>query len=133
MKYSIDMLGKTLTILGLIGTISIIVIMTFTNPSEAGPAGILSLFISIYIVVLSATTYALFFISQLLSRVLLKGSSSRAYALTLPRAYYYSSVLSLAPVLLIGMQSVTTVGVYEMGLVLMLIGLGCVYVARKLP
>lgn len=123
------MLSKTLIVTGLISAISIIVIMTLSNPSQAGPTGILTLFICMYIVVMSATSFILLSASRLLS----KFGVVRIQPLNMRRAYYYASVLALGPILFIGMQSVSSVGIYEIGLVLALLMLGCVYVARRLP
>lgn len=132
-KYSVGMIGKILLVLGAIASISIIVIMTFTNPSQAGPAGILGLFVSMYIVVLTATTYGLHYLSRLLSKVSVGGVAKKPTVLSMRRAYYYASVVALAPVLMVGLQSVNEVGLYELGLVGLLVSLGCVYVARRLP
>lgn len=52
-------------------------------------------------------------------------------SLTIRRSYYFSSVLALAPVMFIGMQSVGEVGIYEVVLVLLFVGIACVYVAKR--
>ncbi|MDB5165118.1 MAG: rane protein of unknown function [Candidatus Saccharibacteria bacterium] len=49
----------------------------------------------------------------------------------LSRAYYFSSVVSLSPVMLVGMQSVGGIGVYECGLVALFTIIGCVYIAKR--
>lgn len=48
------------------------------------------------------------------------------------QAYYYSSIIALAPVMLIGMQSVGGIGFYEVLLVVVFTVVGCVYVGRRI-
>jgi hypothetical protein len=51
--------------------------------------------------------------------------------LSLRRSYYFSSVISLAPVMLIGMQSVGEVEVYDVLLVTLFIVIACVYILKR--
>jgi hypothetical membrane protein len=48
------------------------------------------------------------------------------------RAYYFSTVLAAAPVMLIGLQSVQSIGVYEVILVLIFEVVACLYVSRRM-
>jgi len=48
------------------------------------------------------------------------------------RAYYFSTVLAAAPVMLIGLQSVQSVGVYELLLVGIFEIVACVYVSKRM-
>ena len=48
------------------------------------------------------------------------------------KAYYYSTVLAAAPVMLIGLQSVRSIGFYEFALVVIFEIVACVYVGRKM-
>ncbi|MGV9001998.1 MAG: hypothetical protein ACOH18_03530 [Candidatus Saccharimonadaceae bacterium] len=48
------------------------------------------------------------------------------------RAYYYSTVLAAAPVMLIGLQSVRSIGVYESILVILFEVVACVYVSKRI-
>ena len=47
------------------------------------------------------------------------------------RAYYFSSVLAAAPVMLIGLQSVQSVGIYEVMLVVLFEITACIYVSKR--
>lgn len=47
------------------------------------------------------------------------------------RAYYFSTALAAAPVMLIGLQSVQSVGVYEVLLVIIFEIVACVYINRR--
>jgi hypothetical protein len=48
------------------------------------------------------------------------------------RAYYYSTVLAAAPVMLIGLQSVQSIGVYEVLLVVIFEVVACLYVTKRM-
>ena len=47
------------------------------------------------------------------------------------RAYYFSTVLAAAPVMLVGLQSVTSVGIYEVLLVALFEVVACIYIGRR--
>jgi len=128
------MLARVLSVLAVLGGVLIVAIMTLTTPSQAGPLGVLGLFIGVYFVVLSTLTFGLHQLTRLLER-LTKTSIRQKPITTMPlrRAYYFGSIAALAPVLLIGMQSVSGVGLYELFLVVAFVVLGSVYVARRMP
>lgn len=48
------------------------------------------------------------------------------------RAYYFSTVLAAAPVMLIGLQSVQSVGFYEILLVVIFELVACIYISRRM-
>lgn len=48
------------------------------------------------------------------------------------RAYYFSTILAAAPVMLIGLQSVGAIGIYEFILVIIFEVIGCVYIAKRI-
>ena len=49
----------------------------------------------------------------------------------LKRSYYYSSAVSLVPVILIGMQSVGSVGFYDILLVVTFAIFACFYIMKR--
>jgi len=53
-------------------------------------------------------------------------------AMAFRRAYYFSTVLAAAPVMLIALQSVRTIDVYELLLVIIFEVVACVYVSRRI-
>jgi hypothetical protein len=85
-----------------------------------------------YVSVLGALTFLMFGISKLIVR--LSGSVTirrPLQPLGLKRSYYFSSVIALAPVIVIGMQSVGEVGFYDLLLVVIFVSIGCVYIAKR--
>ena len=125
------MLSKILTILGLAAAGLLFIVLTTTSPSEGGAIAILAVFLLSYIVILCTLTFSLVFIGMILDRLYRQVGGSKYKPLSLKRAYYYSSVIALAPVIIISLQSVGEVGLYEIILVSLFVFLGCIYVARR--
>lgn len=127
-----DMLGRIISVSLVLAVIVLFVILQTTTPSTAGPVGVLFVFIFIYMLVLGVLTFLLFWGSRLGNRVLQLIRQKVLYRpLTLIRSYYFSSILALAPVIFIGMQSVGEVGFYDVVLVLLFVAVGCFYVAKR--
>ena len=107
-------------------------ILTFTSPASAGPLGLLALYVTAYLTFVGLISFFLFGTSRLIV-ALSAGMTFRKPLRALPfkRAYYLSTVLATAPVMLVGLQSVQTVGIYEILLVLLFQIVACVYVARR--
>jgi hypothetical protein len=124
--------GRLLVGVFFLSIAALIFLLQTTTPGIAGPAGILSVFVALYISVLCALTFLLIGINKIYlkaSRLVLSGRP--AQVLTVMRAYYFSSVLALGPVMVIGMQSVGQVGVYEMVLVTLFLIISCIYIAKR--
>jgi protein-S-isoprenylcysteine O-methyltransferase Ste14 len=126
------MLGRIISVSIVLAVVVLLAILQTTTPSTAGPIGILFVFIFIYMLVLGALTFLLFWGSRLLGKVLhLVAQKTPRRSLSLTRSYYFSSILALAPVIFMGMQSVGEVGFYDVALVLLFVGVGCFYVAKR--
>jgi len=53
-------------------------------------------------------------------------------AMPFRRAYYFSTVLAAAPVMILALQSVRSIDVYELALVIIFEVVACVYVSRRI-
>jgi hypothetical protein len=102
-----------------------------TTPSTAGPLGILIVFLFSYVLVLSVLTFLLFGLSRFVIELSRFFNFKKSEPLTLAKSYYFSSVLALAPVILIGMQSVGEVSLYDVILVTLFISVACFYIAKR--
>ncbi len=128
------MFGKLLFIAGLVSAGLLLLLLNLTTPSNAGAFGIFAIFLLGYVVVMVVTTYCLWFLTKMLVRF----SSQVAFlrrthpAMTLRRSYYYASVIALAPVIIVSLQSVGNIGLYEIVLVILFVALGCLYVAKRI-
>jgi len=126
------MLKKIIPITTALSLCLLIVLLNVTTPAMAGPFGILSIFIFSYLLLLGVVTYFLF----LISRVIYHLSSFFRFRkpineLTFKRAYYYSTILAAVPIMLIGLQSVGAIGIYEVSLVILFIIIGCLYISKR--
>ncbi len=108
-------------------------LLNTTTPATAGPFGILAIFIFAYLVSLGVVTYLLYGVTRIVAHLASAFTVKKPLgAMPFRRAYYYSTVLAAAPILLIGLQSVGAIGVYEFILVLLFIVIGCVYVTKRI-
>lgn len=113
-------------------TLSLLWMWQVTSPAEVGLLGVLVVFILLYLSVLGALTFLLVGANKcivgLASRTVARHPVSQ---MSLRRAYYFSSVLALGPVMIIGMQSVGETGIYELSLVTFFLVIACVYIAKR--
>lgn len=121
------MFARILSIIGLLATVALGLILNMSEPSSAGPLVILLVFILMYAITLVLTTFLIYYVSLLVIRI-----THRNYvSLTMRRAYYFATIIALAPVILIGLQSIGGLEVHEVVLVIVFTGLGLLYVARR--
>jgi hypothetical protein len=127
-----NMLGKVIAISLVTAIVFLAVLWQTTAPATIGPLGILVVFILMYVSVLGLLTFLLFGASKIISKVSASFVTRRPVGiLTLGRAYYFSSVIALAPVMFVGMQSVGEVGFYDVLLVGLFVVIACVYIFKR--
>jgi len=127
------MLEKAVTITASTSLCLLIVLLNITTPTTIGPFGILIVFILGYTSLLGVVTY--FFYG--LSRVIVALGSAFTVrkplnVLSFRRSYYYSTIFALAPIMIIGLQSVGSIGVYEIVLVVIFVVIGSVYITKRI-
>lgn len=127
------MLPRILATLSLASLCALSLMLTFTSPATAGPFGLLVIFVSAYLTFLGLISFFLFGINRLILLVS-TGMTVRKplRAMEFKRAYYYSTVLAAAPVMLIGLQSVQAIGMYEVILVIIFEVVACLYVSKRM-
>ena len=126
------MLGKMVAAGSIVSTILVVIMLQVTSPARVGPLGIFVLFVLLYVSVLGVLTYLLYGISRVTSKLASTFTAKRpVQPLSFQRAYYFSSILSLAPIMLMGLHSVGEVGIYEVLLVMIFIVVGCVYISKR--
>ena len=127
------MLPRIVATLSLASICVLSLMLTFTSPATAGPLGLLVIFISAYLAFVGLISFFLFGMNRLIV-ALSSGMTLQKPFRPMPfkRAYYYSTVLAAAPVMLIGLQSVQSIGIYEVILVLIFEVVACIYVSRRM-
>ena len=127
-----NMLGRVLAISVTIAVVVLTVLLQTTTPATIGPLGILVIFVLMYVSAVGMLTFLLWAINRLVARAFRYASVSRpVQPLSLRKSYYFASVIGLAPVMFIGMQSVGEVGPYELLLVVVFVAISCVYIAKR--
>jgi hypothetical protein len=126
------MLGRAIAISLTVSVVVLSVLLATTKPATIGPLGILVVFILMYVSALGVLTFLLFGISKIIGKIYSSvGIKRPVETLTLRRSYYFSSVIALAPVMFIGMQSVDEVSVYDVLLVGLFVLVSCVYISKR--
>jgi hypothetical protein len=127
-----NMLGRVVALSMVAAMVLLAVILQTTTPATIGPLGILFVFILLYVSVLGVLTFLLFGVGKITIKIVSSLAPQRSLPqFTFGRAYYYSSVLSLAPVLFMGMQSVGEVSIYDVLLVVVFVVIACIYIAKR--
>jgi len=127
------MLQRIIAIITLASFGLLVTMLVTTTPASAGPFGLLLIFISAYLTSLGLVSFFLYGASRVLVYAT-SGFALRRPAQVMPfrRAYYYSTILAAAPVMLIGLQSVGSIGIYEFALVVIFVVIGCVYISKRI-
>ena len=126
------MLTRILVLIGLAAAGLLLFIITTVAPSAAGASGILAVFILSYIVLLCLFTFLIWIFVRVVEKI---GRGlhifRKVHTVSLGKAYYYSSVVSLGIIIATSLRSVGGVGIRELSLVVLFVLLGCIYVARR--
>ena len=126
------MLGKIIALSSISAAVCLIFLLQATTPATIGPLGILLVFILMYITALGGLFFLILGIQKVFLKLMTIIDSRRVFqSMSFAHAYYFSSVMALAPVMIIGMQSVGRVGVYELSLVVLFLVIACVYIAKR--
>ena len=127
------MLQKVIAIITFVSLCLLSLMLVTTTPASAGPFGLLLIFITAYLTCLGLISFFLYGISRVIVYAS-AGFTMRRPMQSLPfrRSYYYSTVLSAAPVMLVGLQSVGAIGIYEFLLVVLFEVIGCVYITKRM-
>ena len=112
------------------GTGAFILLVSLMNaffPDQFVPIGALTIFLLIYVVcfALSFVVYSLFagLFSMLITKCLVTSDSYRVY--------FYLAIISMAPVVMLAIQSIRDITVAEISLIMLFCILICFYISRR--
>lgn len=126
------MLKRIITITTLISLCLLITLLNTTTPMANGPFGILAVFAFIYLSLFGLFAFFIFWMGYVLDYLSTVFMTRRPLNRpTFKHSCYYSGIISAAPVMTIGLQSVGAVGVYEVVLLVIFVIIGCLYVSKK--
>lgn len=127
------MVKKVLVAAMICAAIAVTILLYTTTPATAGPVGVLALFVLTYIIILGIVTFGIYGISRVVVRFSGFMNTKRPLqVLSFRKSYYFASVSALGPVMLLGMQSVSGIGIYEFFLVAFFVVIGCIYINRRM-
>jgi hypothetical protein len=127
------MLKIIMPISSLVSLCLLIILLSVTTPAAAGPFGVLTVFILAYILSFGLITFTLYFISRTLSHLAVIFITRKPIdALSLRESSLFSSIISAAPIMLIGLKSVGEIGFPEYLLVLIFVIIGCLYISKRI-
>lgn len=127
------MLQKVVTISAITSLCLLAILLNVSTPTSIGPFGILVVFILAYTSLLGVVTYFFYSLSRFIVNLSTAFTVKKPLiAISFKRAYYYSTVVSATPIMLIGLQSVGAIGLYEVVLVLLFTIIGCVYITKRI-
>lgn len=121
------MLEKVLMLSTICAAVLLMIIFQTTTPASIHPLGILLVFILLYVLMLGILTFSVY-------RILRVGAQLRkgeVQNVSFRRTYLLSSVLALAPVIYLGIQSVGKLTVYEILLITLFEFFACFYVTKR--
>ena len=126
------MLERVVIIVTIASLCLLATLINVVNPTDIGPFGILVFFALAYTSLLGVVTYLIFVANRLLinfvSVFIAKKSLTK---ISFKKAFYYASAVSFAPVILVGLQTVGSTGLYETLLTLLLVIIGCMYISKR--
>lgn len=126
------MLGKVLALSSLGSFVLLSALLYTTSPSTVHPAVILFVFLLIYVLALGTLTFLIYVgVRVVAARRIHQVSRQNESVALLRRVYLYASVLGLAPVMILGMQSIGQLNVYEVGLVGLFEVVACFYITKQ--
>ncbi len=126
------MLKRIILVMGLGATAFLFFFINGTRPASVGPLGILVVFLCFYLVLFSALSFLIWATHKLSVKIISPLTvRSPPQPLSFERSYYFSSIIALGPVMLVAMQSVGRVGPYDVGLIVLFMIIGCVYIAKR--
>ncbi|MBC7565087.1 hypothetical protein H7100_02590 [Candidatus Saccharibacteria bacterium] len=127
------MLQRVIAIITVVSLCLLTLMLVTTTPASAGPLGLLLIFITAYLTCLGLISFFLYGISRIIVYVSAGFMMRRPLQLlSFRRAYYYSTVFAAAPVMLIGLQSVGVIGIYEFILVVIFEVIATVYITKRI-
>lgn len=126
------MLRQTIAALTIAAIIMLGILLTTTTPSTAGPLGTLGFFVFMYVATLGVLTFLFYGLSRVVVKTpLVKRRNFLTEGMPFKSAYYYASVIALVPVMLVAMQSVSQIGVYQLLLIGFFVIIAWMYVTNR--
>ena len=115
----------------LVGSILVIsLIFNFTTPADIHPLGILILFAALFVLAFVMLVFLLTLFDRLLKWIMRWVFARSVKPLPMKKVYLYSSVLALAPIILLAIRSIGENNGYGVVLVVLFEIIACFYISK---
>lgn len=107
-------------------------VLFYSDPASVGPVGILAVFVLIYMIFLVIISYLILFAVKTTNKLRkhfglkLKGDGPSLY-----NSFLYGSVIALGMIVILGRNSLGSVGLFESILVIAFVLIGCFFVNKQ--
>lgn len=125
------MYKRFVEIISLLSLIALFVFFNQSSPSSIGPTGLLIVFLLIYVGSVGLIADFIYYGSRAIIYYPSKLRANKYARISFKQSYYYSSVISMAPVILLALNSIGSVDFYEIALTVTFVVLGCFFVAKR--
>ncbi len=128
------MISKVILAVSVLSGVGILWILNFTTPSSTGPIGVLVLFILTFLFFAGLISAFLYGVNRLFEMVF---SSFRKDDLFISKKrefsffYRYALALAMSPLVLLAQQSIRSVGIFEIILIVVLEIIACLYISKR--
>lgn len=128
------MLRKNILFITIVSAVALVVLLNVTSPTTTSPLGLLAIFVCAYLLSLGIATYLLYGCSRIIVRFIAAFFMPRRPKLPLSfkEAYYYSTILAITPIMLLGLQSVGALSIQGVLLILLFVVIGCIFIKRRI-
>lgn len=107
-------------------------VLFYTDPASAGPVGILAVFVLIYMIFLVIISYLILFTIKTTNKLRKHfGLKHTGDGPSLYNSFLYGSVIALGMIVLLGRNSLGSVGLFESILVITFVLIGCFFVNKQ--
>jgi hypothetical protein len=109
-------------------------LMNAMGPVQAGPGGILLVFVILYLIIAGVLFTVLHWGVEVVSSYIVKHGTrvtARTYKMGVKKAYYIASAVAFGPVLLLALNSVRQLRATDILLVVLFLGLAIFYLTKR--
>lgn len=114
------MLKRLIPVLSLLAAVVLLVMLNFTTPAGIGPFGVLIFFAAVYVLMFGLASLLVVIFTCITEHQVGK------------RTYFYSAVLAFGPIMLLLAQSLESMSLWTVGLMVMFEILACFLVSKRL-
>ena len=127
------MLQRSIALLTIVSVLMLLVLVTTTSPANAGPVGILGFFVFMYGAALGVLTFLFRFLGMVLIKIVPKNRMRAllGQGVTFRKSYYYATVAASIPVMVMAMQTVGEIGIYQILLIIFFVVVAWIFVANR--